>query len=258
MAPEQVEGRILDVDASTDQFALGVIAQELLTGRNPFAADSVAAIFSRVSSAPPMPVGHGQDVDAVLARALAKSSRLRFRSVTDFAEAFRAAALAWARANRPLVDLPATDGRTHVPERKPRLRQPNWRVALGAAAMAVAMFLVADTRPNLFLTARRTWSATVAEKFRPDSGERDQSSANRLDTRPVVHAEPAPQVTVLTVAAEPIRQTDSNASSHARTRPPVSTRPASHAAASRPRSALTVDDDATMPPTEFAGNETNP
>ena len=35
MAPEQVEGRILDINASTDQFALAVIAQELLTGRNP-------------------------------------------------------------------------------------------------------------------------------------------------------------------------------------------------------------------------------
>jgi len=41
-----------------------------------------------------MSVGVGEDLDAVLARALAKSSRLRFRSITDFSTAFRSAARA--------------------------------------------------------------------------------------------------------------------------------------------------------------------
>ena len=36
MSPEQIEGRVADADAATDQFALAVIAYEMLTGRNPF------------------------------------------------------------------------------------------------------------------------------------------------------------------------------------------------------------------------------
>src|SRR5436190_6086682 len=95
MAPEQVEGRVLDIDASTDQFALAVIAHEMLTGRNPFDGESVAAIFARVSSEVPPSVGLGDAVDAVLGRALAKSGAQRFASVTEFSEAFREAAQAW-------------------------------------------------------------------------------------------------------------------------------------------------------------------
>ena len=36
MAPEQIEGRVGDADAATDQFALAVIAYEMLTGHTPF------------------------------------------------------------------------------------------------------------------------------------------------------------------------------------------------------------------------------
>ena len=49
MSPEQVEGRVGDTDAATDQFALAVIAYQMLTGRNPFQGDTIAAIFSRVA-----------------------------------------------------------------------------------------------------------------------------------------------------------------------------------------------------------------
>ena len=48
MSPEQVEGRVGDADAATDQFALAVIAYEMLTGRNPFQGDSIAGdLFAR-------------------------------------------------------------------------------------------------------------------------------------------------------------------------------------------------------------------
>ena len=45
MSPEQVEGRVADSDAATDQFALAVITYEMLTGRNPFGGDTAGAIF---------------------------------------------------------------------------------------------------------------------------------------------------------------------------------------------------------------------
>ena len=100
MAPEQVEGRVLDVDASTDQFALAVIAHEMLTGRNPFQGDNVEAIFSRVSSDVPMSVGLGEGVDAVLARALAKSSAQRFARSRSSPRPFGPRRSPGGRANR--------------------------------------------------------------------------------------------------------------------------------------------------------------
>jgi serine/threonine protein kinase len=249
MAPEQVEGRILDINASTDQFALAVIAQELLTGRNPFAGGDVVAIFSRVSSDPPMPAGFGTGVDAVLARALAKSGRLRFRSVADFSEAFRAAALAWGRANEPVATVPATDNRASDLEAKPRLRRRNGRIALGAGAMVIAMVLLAVRSPNRLLAAGRAASAMVAAKLRPDHGPREPVSSSRA---PVSSSPPQNQPLLPAEAASP-------EDPPVRTRPqPARIRPRSHATASRPRPALTVDEDATMPLTEMSGYERNP
>ena len=109
MAPEQVEGRVADADAATDQFALAVIAYEMLTGRNPFQADSVEEIFSRVSSARPMSVGLGGAVDAVLARALAKSGAQRFAPSRNSRRRFRAAALSWGRANTVAETVPPAE-----------------------------------------------------------------------------------------------------------------------------------------------------
>jgi len=273
MAPEQVEGRLLDVDASTDQFALAVIAQELLTGRNPFAGGNVAEIFARVSSASPMTVGCGRDVDVVLARALAKAGRRRFHSVTEFSDAFRKAALAWTHANPLLAAVPGLDISAHDLQGKPRLRRRNGRVALAAAAVVIAAVVLAGGSPRRLLATGRAWSAMAAATFRGARDERAQASpSSRAESQPAPLAAPAPQaapapeprvpeppgdpqVTVLTSNAQASRRTDGDGSSEARPRrQPTRIRPTSQATTSRPRSALPVDEDATMPPTETWGN----
>src|SRR5205814_2218965 len=104
MAPEQVEGRAGDVDGASDQYALAVIAYELLTGKNPFLAETIEAIFERVRSGVVLRTGlPGGAVDAVLARATSRAARRRFPSVTAFASAFRAAALEAARVGGPVA-----------------------------------------------------------------------------------------------------------------------------------------------------------
>ncbi len=51
MAPEQVRGQVVTTQA--DIFSLGVVSYELLTGRNPFRADTLAAsVFKIVSDDP--------------------------------------------------------------------------------------------------------------------------------------------------------------------------------------------------------------
>jgi serine/threonine protein kinase len=75
MAPEQARGGSDDLDGRTDQFALGAIAHELLTGRRIFEAESVAAIIYQVLHEEPPSLGAlaGEGVDAAIRRALAKN-----------------------------------------------------------------------------------------------------------------------------------------------------------------------------------------
>ncbi|HEY4184681.1 MAG TPA: serine/threonine-protein kinase, partial [Polyangia bacterium] len=104
MAPEQVEGRVADIGGPTDQFALAVIAYELLTGRNPFQKADLAATFAEVLRGAPSPTGLSPAVDAVLMRGMSKAWRNRFPSVTNFAAALRVALLP-ARESHSLPTL---------------------------------------------------------------------------------------------------------------------------------------------------------
>jgi serine/threonine-protein kinase len=94
MAPEQAMGQALDGRA--DQYALAVIAFELLAGRVPFSAESPLAVLHQHVSAPPPPLstvlpGTAAAVDAVLSRGLAKKPEDRFASCGAFVAALGAA-----------------------------------------------------------------------------------------------------------------------------------------------------------------------
>ncbi len=94
MAPEQAMGMALDGRA--DQYALAVIAFELLAGRVPFSAESPLAVLHQHVSTPPPPLstllpGTAASVDAVLSRGLAKKPEDRFGSCSAFVAALGAA-----------------------------------------------------------------------------------------------------------------------------------------------------------------------
>lgn len=96
MSPEQIRG--LPLDARSDQYALAVMAVEMLCGDAPFegttAADFMAAHLTqppRLPAASRPELGLPGAVDAVLARALSKSATERFDEVTQFQAALESA-----------------------------------------------------------------------------------------------------------------------------------------------------------------------
>jgi len=94
MAPEQATGAPLSGRA--DQYALAVIAFELLAGRVPFSAQSPLAVLHQHVAVPPPPLssvlpGTPAAADAVLARALSKEPAGRFSSCGAFVAALGAA-----------------------------------------------------------------------------------------------------------------------------------------------------------------------
>jgi Protein kinase domain len=153
MSPEQAEGRHSDVDAATDQFALAAISYELVTGRNPFQADTIGVVFSRILRCDPGPTGLGRDLDLVLRRGLAKSNRQRFPCVEDFSGAFRAAVTHQAPESQQLAGADAAGGISDLGRNRGarrRSRGMSWGVVL--AASIVMSFMVGWV--ETFLSAR--------------------------------------------------------------------------------------------------------
>ena len=107
--PEQFEGG--SVDARSDLYSLGCVAVECLTGAIPFDAHSgLQAFVAHVQEEPPSAServpGLGKEIDAVIARALAKQPDERYESCGQFVEAASAAlavtsGTAAARSERP-------------------------------------------------------------------------------------------------------------------------------------------------------------
>ncbi len=123
LAPEQASGR--ETTAASDRYALAVVAYELLTGRRPFergseTAEAAAHIHEPVPAASERGVGLPEQVDAVFARALAKSPVHRYPTAAGFVDA-----LARALQGRPTPSPPPA--RSHL--------------RLGALALAGALLL---------------------------------------------------------------------------------------------------------------------
>ncbi len=116
MPPEQATGG--EVDARSDQYALGVVLYELVTGQLPFQGGSAVAVMTQhLNNAPPAPrtlnAALPVAVEAVLLRALAKRPQARFDSCGELARAFRDAGAGRDDAARPAPTVDA-DARTVV------------------------------------------------------------------------------------------------------------------------------------------------
>jgi serine/threonine protein kinase len=92
MAPEQFYGQL---SPACDQYALGVMAFQLLAGRLPFAGGLVELVQAHARADPPalraLNPAISAAVEAVIVRALAKRPADRYHSMAAFAEALRAA-----------------------------------------------------------------------------------------------------------------------------------------------------------------------
>ncbi len=90
MSPEQIRDEPLD--GRSDQFSLGVVLYQCVTGQLPFRADSLPALTHKILHVDPRPpVEHNptlpESLVAVLARSLAKHPDDRFGSMEEFSDA---------------------------------------------------------------------------------------------------------------------------------------------------------------------------
>ena len=86
MSPEQVRGEALD--ARSDIFSFGAMLYEMLSGRNPFAAESVGATMSSILTKEPAPLArYASDVpdelQRIVRKALSKDKEGRYQGIKD-------------------------------------------------------------------------------------------------------------------------------------------------------------------------------
>ena len=141
-APEQLSQA--PVEGAADQYALGCVAYECLSGQVPFPRESQLAIMTAHLTAPPPPVRAlrpdlPQAVDTVLARAMAKDPRDRYPSCAEFVTALAEAV--------PRTDFPDPDALielvrrhepvlSHEPANGIRRRSTSLRMRVGATRTA--------------------------------------------------------------------------------------------------------------------------
>jgi serine/threonine-protein kinase len=143
MSPEQVKG--LPIDSRADLFSAGVVLYQLLTGRQPFRGDNDFALIRQIANEdPPAPsVLNGSlnaEVDAVVAKALAKEPADRYATAREFASDLRRV-LQQAEGVAPTPDPSADDGvtpETFSDTRTPASAQFVSRLAVTSSELAAS------------------------------------------------------------------------------------------------------------------------
>ncbi len=111
MAPEQWAGNVLP---QSDQYSLGVVLYEMVTGKKPYQADTPAGIMLKQATEPlPPPREFVPDLpvelEEALLKALSPDPENRFPDMSAFADS--------------LYDLPGMASRAHRPKKRPKSRR---------------------------------------------------------------------------------------------------------------------------------------
>lgn len=172
MSPEQIEASHT-VDSRADIWALGVILYELLSGRMPFAGDTLPEISVRIATRPPPPLRGSSPsaprdaLQAVIFRCLEKDREKRYRNVAELALALLPLAREGSRASvRRIIDVtqsaamvagetprPPVAEESVMPERR-GLRGPRNKQAITRLVALVGMCVLAIVVAIVLMSGR--------------------------------------------------------------------------------------------------------
>ena len=104
--PEQILGRAQD--GRSDLFSLGVVLYEMLTGFNPFHAESIPTLCNKILSSSPLPPSHSNpsippQLDGIVTSCLVKEPQLRIASAETLAEQLFPLARRTVGASQPVA-----------------------------------------------------------------------------------------------------------------------------------------------------------
>jgi serine/threonine-protein kinase len=131
MSPEQWEGGA--VDSRLDQYGLGIVLYEIITGSPPFQGDSYGALYVQHRETPVPPIASSlqvpDEIESVIRKTLEKSPGDRYGSASELADVLEAA-LTGGAAQGPRTEVsppprrepPRPEPAAAPPARPPRSR----------------------------------------------------------------------------------------------------------------------------------------
>jgi serine/threonine-protein kinase len=160
MSPEQIRG--MPADPRMDVYAAGVIMYELLVGKTPFVGEAPLEVLAKHIHDPVPAIagarveaGLAAQIDAVIARALAKDASLRFQSSEELAAAIIAVDTAGATQRTPSPTTADKAPSTLAGMRRPEHRTSSLALILVFAAAILLSGVAFVAAPRWFGSAER-------------------------------------------------------------------------------------------------------
>jgi len=167
MAPEQLEGKVDELDGRTDIFAFGAVMYEMATGRKAFQGKSSASLIGAIMSSEPPPISSLQpmtppSLDHVVKRCLVKEPDERCQSAKDLTDELK-----WIAECGSQAGMPA-----------PVVAHRRTRERLAWAAAAVFFFVSTVALSLWVVSLRRPPAEPQAVRFSVGPPERARFSPN--------------------------------------------------------------------------------
>jgi len=172
MSPEQASGNVRDLGPATDQYSLGAMLYEFMTGRPPFlAAKPIDTILQVISSEPVPPRQLFEklpvDLETICLKSLQKDPEKRYASCAEFADD-----LARFYRGEPIIARPVSNA-----ERAWRWckRNPVLASLSATAALSVLVVAMVSTWSAVAMRSKNTELATVNETLNDTNLQLEQS-----------------------------------------------------------------------------------
>ncbi len=171
MSPEQAEGKTDLVDHRTDQFALGTMIYEMLSGTNPFEAESIPSIMYHVVHTTPPPLNQVAAVPPAFAmavsRAMSKDPEQRFPGIREFVRVLRGLPATMdtgpIRINPPATGVATTPGKRGAVATAQTVAQTGGMDTQSGAQSEPSSASVVPIRPGIATPAPTVGSGTSVD-----------------------------------------------------------------------------------------------
>lgn len=167
MSPEQANG--LPIDGRSDIYSLGIVLFELMTGKEPYQAETPMAVLLKHINEPVPPVSSFRpdvppEIEAVIQKATAKNPDERFSAAGDMAKAYSAA----LRGETATFEaLTKTTGSAAAPTRQPAVTHVP---GIAAPANMTGQLPQFQTDPNLITGGMATGTMAPPARRGPSMG----------------------------------------------------------------------------------------